>query len=43
MPTRVGRLQAGQTTITFETGSGAGFVDHAAGLICVPPMRLRVA
>ena len=31
IPTRVGRLQTGQTTITLATGTGAGLLDDAAG------------
>ena len=33
-------LQVGQTTITFETGSGAGSSMMPPGIICGPPMRL---
>src|SRR5581483_7664386 len=38
-PTRVGRLQVGQTTITFDAGSGAGLSMTPPGIIVVPPMR----
>src|SRR5581483_3626396 len=38
-PTRVGRPQAGQTTITFETSIGAGFSITPPGWICGAPMR----
>ena len=40
MPTRVGRLQTGQTSITFETGSGAGFSITPPGVDLRPPIRL---
>src|SRR5581483_9911474 len=40
VPTRVGRLHVGHTTITFETGSGAGFSTMPPGMICGPPIRL---
>ena len=42
IPTRVGRLQVGQTTITFETGTAAAFSMIPPGSICGPPMRLAV-
>src|SRR5439155_3066502 len=40
IPTRVGRLQTGQTTITFDTFSGAAFSITPPGWIVWPPMRL---
>src|SRR5207247_6288085 len=40
IPTRVGRLQTGQTTMTLPTGSGAGFSITPPGVIAAPPMRL---
>src|SRR5262245_16892712 len=39
VPTRVGSLQTGQTSITFETGTGAAFSTMPPGAICVPPIR----
>src|SRR5262245_40462649 len=39
-PTRVGRLQTGQTSITRETGSGEGFDTIPPGSTCGPLMRL---
>src|SRR5205085_6887940 len=39
VPTRVGFLHVGHTTMTFETGSGADFSMIPPGMICGPPMR----
>src|SRR5262245_56670812 len=39
MPTRVGLPQTGQTTMTLETGTGAGLSRIPPGTICVPPIR----
>src|SRR4029077_20991008 len=41
IPILVGRLQVGQTTITFATGTGAAFSITPPGVICVPPIRLE--
>src|SRR6266511_5461832 len=41
VPTRVGRLQVGHTTITLETGSGEACSIRPPGMICGPPMRLE--
>src|SRR5262249_13516621 len=41
VPTRVGFLHVGQTTITFDTGIGAGRSTTPPGIICVPPIRLE--
>ena len=38
-PTRVGFLQTGQTTMTFETSKGAAFSRIPPGATCAPPMR----
>src|SRR5207244_1659876 len=40
IPTRVGRLHTGQTTITFPTGSGVGLSITPPGVIAEPPIRL---
>src|SRR5439155_21452024 len=37
VPTRLGLPHTGQTTITFETGSGAGSSMMPPGMICAPP------
>ena len=41
IPIRVGRLQAGQTIITFDTLTGAGISITPPGSIVGPPMRLE--
>src|SRR5262249_24050924 len=41
MPTRVGRLHTGQTSITRDTGTGDAFETIPPGSICVPLMRLE--
>src|SRR5436190_595312 len=41
VPTRVGRLQVGQTTIRFDTGIGAGISMMPPGVIAAPPIRLE--
>ena len=38
---RVGRLQTGQTSMTFETSTGAAFSIRPPGAIWAPPMRLE--
>ena len=40
MPTRVGRLQTGQTTITFETATADAFSMIPPGITCGAPIRL---
>src|SRR5262249_24654734 len=40
MPTRVGSLHVGQTTITLPTGTAIGREMIPPGAICVPPIRL---
>src|SRR5437588_3434828 len=40
-PIRVGRLQTGQTSITFPTGSAAGLSITPPGMMDGPPMRLE--
>src|SRR5579862_653613 len=40
VPTRVGFLHVGQTTMTFETGMGAARSTMPPGMICGPPTRL---
>src|SRR5918994_1274588 len=40
MPTRVGRLQTGHTTITLETDTGAAFSMIPPGITCGAPIRL---
>src|SRR5215216_90039 len=40
VPTRVGRLQTGQTIITFEIGIGPAFSITPPGWICGAPIRL---
>src|SRR5919204_2950582 len=40
IPTRVGRLQTGQTTMTFPTGSGAGLSTTPPGVM--PAVAMRV-
>ena len=39
MPTRVGFPHTGHTTMTFDTGTGAGLSRIPPGTICVPPIR----
>src|SRR5204862_3983174 len=41
IPIRVGRSQAGQTIITFETLMGAGLSMTPPGSIVAPPIRLE--
>src|SRR5688572_17878509 len=41
VPTRVGSLQTGQTSITFEMSTGAAFSIRPPGAICTPPIRLE--
>src|SRR4051795_10012359 len=43
IPMRVGRLQVGHTSITRDTGSGAGLEIRPPSDICWPPMRLALA
>src|SRR5579862_4273001 len=40
VPTRVGLPHVGQTTMTFETGSGDACSMRPPGITCAPPMRL---
>src|SRR5579864_6415 len=40
VPTRVGFLHTGHTTMTFETGRGAERSTIPPGMICGPPIRL---